>query len=201
MTHNLIDKRSLELHAAIAEKLRHHPELLRIAEKNIREALLDTPESVSRNYREWQGVIDLGLEETLRVMLDESDEGQRMRQHSPFCGILTSSERMAIFYRFEDDYQYRQRKVLEGRTGVLTSIREYKEFHSSTSKLQGDLERYFWHILNFCDSGGDMYDSIREESNNRLEVILYTVSQEEQRAQALVICQTIEDFIMKISNL
>jgi hypothetical protein len=31
------------------------------------------------------------------VLLDESEEGKRLRQNSPFCGILTPVERWAIY--------------------------------------------------------------------------------------------------------
>jgi len=31
------------------------------------------------------------------VLLDESDEGQRLRQSDPFCGVLTPRERWEIY--------------------------------------------------------------------------------------------------------
>ena len=37
------------------------------------------------------------------VLLDESDEGQRLRQNDPFCGVLTPKERWAIYRESAND--------------------------------------------------------------------------------------------------
>jgi hypothetical protein len=39
----------------------------------------------------------LPWEEVRRILLEESDEGQRLRQTDPFCGILTPAERWEIY--------------------------------------------------------------------------------------------------------
>ena len=39
-------------------------------------------------------------EEVRTLLLDESDEGQRLRQTDPFCGILTPEERWQIYLYF-----------------------------------------------------------------------------------------------------
>jgi hypothetical protein len=36
------------------------------------------------------------------VLLDESDEGQRLRQSDPFCGILTPEERWKIYREYSE---------------------------------------------------------------------------------------------------
>jgi hypothetical protein len=47
--------------------------------------------------REWLTILDKPWEEVREILLDESDEGQRLRQTDPFCGILTPTERWQIY--------------------------------------------------------------------------------------------------------
>lgn len=47
--------------------------------------------------REWQPLLDKPWAEIRAILLDESDEGQRLRQTDPFCGILTPTERWEIY--------------------------------------------------------------------------------------------------------
>jgi hypothetical protein len=41
--------------------------------------------------------------EIRRILLDESDEGQRLRQSDPFCGILTPEERWEFYRQARDE--------------------------------------------------------------------------------------------------
>lgn len=47
--------------------------------------------------REWVILLEKPWEEVRSILLDESDEGQRLRQTDPFCGILTAVERWEIY--------------------------------------------------------------------------------------------------------
>lgn len=47
--------------------------------------------------REWQMLLRQPWETVRAILLDESDEGQRLRQTDPFCGILTPTERWEIY--------------------------------------------------------------------------------------------------------
>ena len=48
-------------------------------------------------YREWLDVIEQhSLEEVLSILVDPSEEGTRLRQATPFAGILSRTEREAI---------------------------------------------------------------------------------------------------------
>lgn len=46
---------------------------------------------------EWSSILRLPWDEVRGILLDESDEGQRLRQNDPFCGILTPAERWEIY--------------------------------------------------------------------------------------------------------
>ncbi len=47
--------------------------------------------------QEWLTILDQPWEEIRAVLLDDGDEGQRLRQTDPFCGILTPAERWQIY--------------------------------------------------------------------------------------------------------
>jgi hypothetical protein len=47
--------------------------------------------------REWLPLLERPWEEVRAILLEESDEGQRLRQTDPFCGILTPAERWEIY--------------------------------------------------------------------------------------------------------
>lgn len=47
---------------------------------------------------EWGRILEEPWEEIRRLLLDPSEEGRRVRQSHPFCGILTPRERWE-FYR------------------------------------------------------------------------------------------------------
>jgi len=48
--------------------------------------------------REWAGVLGGDWESVRAVLLDPSERGKRLRQSSPFCGVLSPRERWS-FYR------------------------------------------------------------------------------------------------------
>jgi hypothetical protein len=92
--HRLQDETSLAMHARIVEELERDPSLMRIAIENIarwsrRNA--DSP-GLLACYREWEAILAKGLAEVVRVLRDEGEEGDRLRQNAPFPGILTPQE-------------------------------------------------------------------------------------------------------------
>lgn len=100
-SHAWIDQRSLELAKAIAVKLRADPSLIDVARRNLGRWKARM-EIWPRALREWEAILERGsLEEILEVLLDTGDTGCRLRQSSPFTGILTASERKAIFTRHD----------------------------------------------------------------------------------------------------
>ena len=88
--HQITDRRSLLLAQAVAEKIDRDPELL----AGVRTW---AGKQTAPAYVEWQGILELSWTEVRSVFLDESDEGQRLRQSSPFVGILTPQERWKFF--------------------------------------------------------------------------------------------------------
>jgi len=88
---------------AVAESIDRDPERLGLArarttcERWLREYGPDP------NVEEWRGIISRSWEEIRRTLLDESERGARLRQNSPFAGVLPPRQRWDIYRKFRDD--------------------------------------------------------------------------------------------------
>lgn len=100
-THEQIDQRSLAMAKAVVSRIDADPEksglararqtCLRWAEKDPRSAATD-----------WAELLDRPWAEIRLVLLSDSEEGRRLRQNSPFCGVLAPRERWQIYREFQD---------------------------------------------------------------------------------------------------
>ena len=101
ITHALIDRRCLALHEAVAETLRRDGRLINVARDNLQRwaeanGILPVP------LQEWQTLLDTrSVEEIVTLLTDPGEEATRLRQSSPFGGILSEDERLAILRRYE----------------------------------------------------------------------------------------------------
>jgi hypothetical protein len=103
--HDVIDRTSLELARAIAAKIDADPSLLRIPQDNLRRWMQRNSHapSLMACYTEWQNTLERGWSQVRAVLLDPSDEGQRLRQNSPFPGVLSPKEVWDIKRRCAND--------------------------------------------------------------------------------------------------
>jgi hypothetical protein len=101
-SHEDIDQRSLELSRVIVALIDADPERkgLQKARGNCDRWLADHPTPV---LREWQILLTRDWSLIRAVLLDAGHEGCRLRQSSPFCGILSSRERWDIYRRFHHE--------------------------------------------------------------------------------------------------
>ena len=98
--HERIDQRSIALHRAIASKIIAQPELLQIAHENIARAI--AADSRSSHYaRAWSEILKKPLGEIAQLMEEDSEPMRALRQATPFAGILTPTERWAIYDEFK----------------------------------------------------------------------------------------------------
>jgi len=93
--HARIESRSLDMHRAIAEKLRKNPRLLEAAGENIRRWRRQGVDVTA--FAEWEAILGRGVAETVRVLTDPSERGARLRQSTPFTGVLSPTERRRFF--------------------------------------------------------------------------------------------------------
>ena len=102
MSHELLDEISLALGRCTALRLRQQPALLQIARDNLNrwsQQNINAP-TLLRCYAEWRELLDHPLEEICAVLTSESEPAQRLRQNSPFAGILDAREVWEIKQRF-----------------------------------------------------------------------------------------------------
>lgn len=103
-THEGIDQRSLAMARAIVTKIDGDPDragLLKarhVCERWMRE-------HPSAAVAEWRRILEGSWAEIRVLLLEDSEEGRRLRQSSPFCGILSNRERWAIYRRYSDATQ------------------------------------------------------------------------------------------------
>ena len=101
-THQEIDLRSLAMARAIAARIDADPT----------HGGLDKARDICRRWnkrrstpavREWLDILTQPWERVRNVLLDESEEGKRLRQSNPFGGVLTPQERWQIYREFQKD--------------------------------------------------------------------------------------------------
>lgn len=94
MSHELLDEISLELGRRTATRLRQQPDLLRLAHDNLARWSRQNANvpTLLRCYAEWQELLNHPLEEICTLLTSESEAGQRLRQNSPFAGVLNARE-------------------------------------------------------------------------------------------------------------
>lgn len=94
--HPEIDRMVLELTRLVVTRIDENPGLVRIGLENI-ERWTRQRGYVPRCHAEWKELIEHHPWDRLReLLLEESDEGQRLRSSHPFKGLVTETERRAI---------------------------------------------------------------------------------------------------------
>ncbi len=102
--HTMIDARNRELHGIIAGKVRQNPALILEVRAALNRWLKATDESDRgrSSLLEWQKRLDeQSLEQSLTFISSEDEEACRLRQSTPFVGLLTEEERMSVFRKYE----------------------------------------------------------------------------------------------------
>jgi hypothetical protein len=98
-SHQWIDQRSLAFHEAVAAKLAQRPELVEVARTNVERWLRRGPVPA---LTEWQDLLDREpLDRILAILRSPTETARRLRQSSPFAGVLTAAERQAILSEYE----------------------------------------------------------------------------------------------------
>lgn len=94
MSHELLDEISLELGRCTAARLRQKPDLLRLAQENLARwtRLNANAPGLLRCYAEWGELLHHPVEEICHLLSSESEAASRLRQNSPFAGVLNARE-------------------------------------------------------------------------------------------------------------
>ena len=100
-SHRLLEARSLAMHAVIAQKIEKDPKLLEVPRNNLKRwnARWENNEAPAW-YDEWRGIMNRPWLEIAAIITEPSEEGARLRQSSPFAGVLSAAERRRIYEAF-----------------------------------------------------------------------------------------------------
>lgn len=88
----------------VAGILRDSPEKLVLAQAWIERKLADAAysEQNKESLREWRDVIDSGgVNGVLAVLMDRSEESERLRQSAPFSMLMPEKQRRVILQKYE----------------------------------------------------------------------------------------------------
>lgn len=94
MGHEVQDAISYELARRVATGLPTHPEWLVQARANLGRWTRrnSNAPALLRAYGEWERWLNRPLSEIIAILTSDTDEAQRLRQNSPFAGVLSPKE-------------------------------------------------------------------------------------------------------------
>ena len=99
-SHRLIEARSLAMHAVIAQKIERNPDLLAVPKRNLERWLSRWSDTPPNWLREWAALLQRPWLQIAAIITEPSETGARLRQSSPFAGVLTPLERRRIYEAF-----------------------------------------------------------------------------------------------------
>ncbi len=107
--HSRVDERSLAMHRLVADKVRSDPSLLDKALDNVRR-WQETEGSNSQTLAEWTTILSGPPDDVAKFLEERSERATRLRQSSPFAGVLTDAERQSIHESYSTRTYYSGRK-------------------------------------------------------------------------------------------
>lgn len=97
--HRILEARSLALHCLVVRKIERNPRLLEIARRNVGR-WLRRDERPARALLEWRELLGRPWPEVALILTDPGEEAARLRQSSPFAGVLSAAERRRVYEAF-----------------------------------------------------------------------------------------------------
>lgn len=98
--HRLIDERSLAFDRLTAEKIQADPAVVERARATLARWLGTCSPRVRPVLLEWQAILEGPRADLLALLAATDERATRLRQSSPFAGVLTAAERTAILHEF-----------------------------------------------------------------------------------------------------
>ena len=97
--HRILEARSLALHCLVVRKIERDPGLLEIPRANL-DRWLRRDGRPPRALVEWRALLGRPWPEIALVLTDPGEKAARLRQSSPFPGVLTAAERRRVYEAF-----------------------------------------------------------------------------------------------------
>jgi len=88
------------MHALVAEKISADPGLLEVARQNLRRWRTRWQQQPPTWFEEWQQIMAGEWPTIAALITEQSENAVRLRQSSPFAGVLNAEERKRIYEAF-----------------------------------------------------------------------------------------------------
>ena len=98
--HRLLEARSLAMHCKIAQKISKDPSLLDVPRRNLERWSNRTSGTTPKVITEWQAILGEPWPQVAAFITSCSEKAIRLRQSSPFAGVLDPRERKRIYEAF-----------------------------------------------------------------------------------------------------
>jgi hypothetical protein len=98
--HRRLDLRSLAMHTLIARKLARDPGVLSVARRNLKRWSERYGSDSPGWLEEWKAILERPWSDVAALITELSPLATRLRQSSPFAGVLTPQERKRIYDAF-----------------------------------------------------------------------------------------------------
>lgn len=98
--HRLLDARSLAMHCKIARKISRDQSLLAIPQRNLERWRQRVSGEPPKFIAEWQDILAEPWSQVVVFITGCSEKAMRLRQSSPFAGVLSARERKQIYDAF-----------------------------------------------------------------------------------------------------
>jgi len=100
LKHRIIEARSLAMHCFAAQKIEHDPALLDQVRRTLETWRLRYGVSTPRALDEWKTILRRPWPEIAAFITDPGERATRLRQSTPFAGVLSARERERVYAAF-----------------------------------------------------------------------------------------------------
>ena len=100
LKHRIIEARSLAMHCLVAQKIAQKPLLLKKVRRTLEIWRSRYGEDIPRALDEWRILLDRPWPEIAQFITDPGERATRLRQSTPFAGVLSPEERERVYAAF-----------------------------------------------------------------------------------------------------
>jgi hypothetical protein len=100
LRHRIIEARSLAMHCLIARKIGEDRGLLAASRAQLAKWIARYGAEVPRALAEWRDILERPWPQIAALITDPGESAVRLRQSSPFAGVLTPVERRRVYEAF-----------------------------------------------------------------------------------------------------
>lgn len=100
LQHRIIEARSLAMHCLAARKIEHNPALLDQVRRTLDVWRSRYGENTPRALDEWKNILRQPWPAIAAFITDQGERAMRLRQSTPFAGVLSAREREQVYAAF-----------------------------------------------------------------------------------------------------